>query len=64
MILERVFVDTNMFLYAASMAPEDARKKQLAASLIRRPGLVVSSQVIQEFISAALRRPALGLGEP
>ena len=31
--------------------------------MIRQPGLVVSSQVIQEFISAALRRPALGLGE-
>jgi predicted nucleic acid-binding protein len=61
--MERVFVDTNVFLYAASMAPEDARKKQLAAEVIRQPGLVVSSQVIQEFISAALRRPALGLGE-
>jgi predicted nucleic acid-binding protein len=63
MDMERVFVDTNVFLYAASMAPEDARKKQLAAEVIRQPGLVVSSQVIQEFISAALRRPALGLGE-
>jgi predicted nucleic acid-binding protein len=61
--MERFFVDTNVFLYAASMAPEDARKKQLAAEAIRHPGLVVSSQVIQEFISAALRRPALGLGE-
>ncbi|NQX00329.1 PIN domain-containing protein [bacterium] len=60
---ERVFVDTNVFLYAASMAPEDARKKELAAKVIHHPGLVVSSQVIQEFISAALRRPALGLGE-
>lgn len=63
MDMERIFVDTNVFLYAASAAPEDARKKQLAAEVIRRPGLVVSSQVIQEFISAALRRPALGLGE-
>lgn len=60
---ERVFVDTNIFLYAASRAPEDFRKKELAAEVIRRPGLIVSSQVIQEFISAALRRPALGLGE-
>lgn len=63
MEMERIFVDTNVFLYAASMAPEDARKKELAAEVIRHPGLVVSSQVIQEFISAALRRPALGLGE-
>lgn len=63
MDMERIFVDTNVFLYAASMAPEDARKKQLAAEVIRQPGLVISSQVIQEFISAALRRPALGLGE-
>jgi len=35
----------------------------MAATVIHTPGLVVSSQVIQEFISAALRRPALGLGE-
>jgi predicted nucleic acid-binding protein len=59
----RIFVDTNLFLYAASMASEDALKKELAEKVIRLPGLVVSSQVIQEFISAALRRPALGLGE-
>jgi len=45
--MERIFVDTNVFLYADSMAPEDARKKQLAAEVIRQPGLVVSSQVIQ-----------------
>jgi predicted nucleic acid-binding protein len=62
--MDRIFVDTNLFLYAASMAPEDARKKELAGEVIRHPGFVVSSQVIQEFISAALRRPALGLGEP
>ena len=61
--MQRIFVDTNVFLYAASVAPEDARKKQLAAEAIRHPGLTVSWQVIQEFISAALRRPALGLGE-
>jgi predicted nucleic acid-binding protein len=34
MDMERVFVDTNLFLYAASMAPEDARKKQLEAEVI------------------------------
>ena len=61
---DRFFVDTKLFLYAASMAPEDRRKKKLAAELIKRPGLVISSQVLQEFISAALRRPALGLAEP
>ncbi|MEX1115465.1 MAG: PIN domain-containing protein [Akkermansiaceae bacterium] len=61
--MDRVFADTNVFLYAASMAAEDARKKQLSAAVIRHPGLIVSSQVLQEFISAALRRPALGLGE-
>lgn len=59
----RIFVDTNLFLYAASMAPEDAAKKVIAAEVIRNPGLVISSQVIQEFISAALKRPRLGLGE-
>ncbi len=61
--MDRVFVDTNVFLYAASMAREDAPKKHRAAEVIRHPGLIVSSQVIQEFISAALRRPALALGE-
>lgn len=64
MASQRIFVDTNVFLYAASTAPQDARKRQLAAEVIHHPALVVSSQVIQEFIAAALRRPALGLGEP
>lgn len=59
----RIFVDTNLFLYAASMAPEDAGKKAIAGDVIRNPGLVISSQIIQEFISAALKRPRLGLGE-
>lgn len=58
-----VFLDTNVLLYACSASPEDAAKKERAGELILHENFGLSSQVIQEFISNALRKPALGIGE-
>lgn len=57
------FFDTNIFLYAASNAPEDTDKKQKASQLIREMPCVISTQVLQEFIANALRKKSLGLDE-
>jgi predicted nucleic acid-binding protein len=58
---ERVFVDTNVFLYADDKA---ARTKRLRArtvlsELIRSRRAVVSTQVMQEYFAAATKK--LGL---
>ena len=57
------FFDTNIFLYAASNAAEDAGKKQIASELIRSTPCAISAQVMQEFIANALRKKSLGLSE-
>jgi len=56
------FIDSNIFLYAASKAGGDLEKRTVARALISRP-FVISSQVVQEFISNAFRKPTLGIGE-
>lgn len=57
----KAFFDTNIFLYAHSTA--DLRKQAVAQQLVDRYSgqneLVLSTQVIQEFYSAGLRK--LGL---
>ena len=58
-----VFLDTNVLLYACSAAPKDAAKKERAGALILGGNFALSAQVLQEFISNALRKPALGIGE-
>lgn len=58
-----VFLDTNILLYAGSRDPKDAKKRRAAGELIRSLDFVISSQVIQEFVSNAVGKPALGLGE-
>jgi predicted nucleic acid-binding protein len=63
-MLELAFFDTNIFLYAYSRAPEDLPKRDRARELLLRFAPVVSTQVLQEFIAAALRKPALAIGEP
>lgn len=57
------FLDTNVLLYACSAAPEDAGKRLRASELILADGFGLSAQVLQEFISNALRKPELGIGE-
>lgn len=58
-----VFLDTNILLYACSVAPEDAGKRKIAAELITQSHFALSAQVLQEFIANALRKPKLGLTE-
>ena len=58
-----VFFDTNIFLYAASSAAEDSAKQSRAEDLILQHRFGVSSQVLQEFISNALRKKKLGISE-
>jgi predicted nucleic acid-binding protein len=49
------FVDTNILLYFASTAVEDAPKSRIARSLMEEDDLVLSVQVIQEFYTQATR---------
>ena len=58
-----VFLDTNILLYAGSNDSEDKEKKRIASELIASLDFSISSQVIQEFISNALGKKSLGLGE-
>ena len=58
---DRVFFDTNIFLYAGSRASQDQEKQKIAAELFRSNDFVLSSQVLQEYIANVLRKPELGL---
>ena len=48
-------VDTNVLLYAASPAPDDAAKHGLAVALLKQPDLALSVQVLAEFFVQATR---------
>ena len=59
----RSFIDTNVLVYADSA---DAREKQtrasaLIAQLLRDGNGVISTQVLHEFVNAAIRKLALPL---
>ena len=53
------FVDTNVLIYAVSVAPEDAEKNRTALALLAERDLALSIQVLQEFYVQATRRPCL-----
>jgi predicted nucleic acid-binding protein len=48
------FFDTNIFVYAASKAPDDQRKREIAISLLSKSEVHLSLQVVQEFIHTLL----------
>jgi len=54
------FIDTHILLAAGSQAPGDRSKKQRAIALIQEGDLVLSAQVLQEFVANALGKKALG----
>lgn len=58
-----VFLDTNILLYACSSDPADAVRQARASEFILKCHFGLSTQVLQEFISNALREKALGIGE-
>jgi predicted nucleic acid-binding protein len=43
------FVDTNVLLYAASTAPEEFTKREIARGILAATDLALSVQVLQEF---------------
>jgi predicted nucleic acid-binding protein len=49
------FVDTNIFLYAVSTAPEEKRKSGIARDLLESDDVALSVQVLQEFYVQATR---------
>jgi len=51
----RRFVDTNILLYAASTAPEESSKTEIALALLDSDDLALSVQVLQEFYVQATR---------
>ena len=58
-----VFLDSNVLLYSCSAAPEDAGKRKVAENLILNNPFAISTQVLQEYIANALRKPRLGITE-
>lgn len=58
-----VFLDSNVLLYACSVAREDASKRKVAEDIILQGSFALSAQVLQEFIANALRKPRLGISE-
>ena len=49
------FLDTNVLIYAASPAPDEADKQRSAQRLLEAGDLAVSVQVLQEFYHQATR---------
>lgn len=58
-----VFCDSNVLLYAASNAPEDAGKRAAARRVLALPGVGFSVQVLKEFYVNATGKRALRLSE-
>ena len=49
------FLDTNILIYAVSLAIEDAVKQSIALKILSGSELVLSAQVLQEFYVQATR---------
>ena len=58
-----VFLDANVLLYASSNAPEDKVKRETAQRLILGAPFALSAQVLQEYITNALKKKQLGISE-
>ena len=55
------FLDTNILLYRASTAEAELPKRRIAETLLRRPDIGLSAQVLAEFYSNAVSKPGLRL---
>lgn len=53
---DRIFVDTNILVYSISNEPT---KRTIADTLLLKHDIVVSSQVISEFVAVTLRKKIL-----
>jgi len=66
MTSSRSFVDTNVFVYAADVGSTEGAKRDVASCLLAdESGLVVSTQVLQEFYVVVTRklRPSMSAEE-
>ena len=54
----KVFLDTNILLYAVSAKPEESPKREVAKSLLERDDIGLSVQVLQEFYVNATQKIA------
>jgi predicted nucleic acid-binding protein len=61
---DRVFVDTNIFVYAddRSAKTKRVRARTVLSELIRTRRAVVSTQIMQEYFVAAIKRLGLSPG--
>lgn len=64
-MIERVFVDTNVFFYADDLSAKSKRTKAraLLSELIRDRRAVVSTQVLQEYFVTVTRKLGLTPGQ-
>ncbi len=53
---DRIFADTNILVYSVS---DDLRKRDIAENLLIREDIVISPQVISEFVAVTLRKRIL-----
>ena len=51
-----IFIDTNILLYAVCPGIHERAKAEMARDILRRDGLTLSVQVLQEFYVQATRR--------
>jgi predicted nucleic acid-binding protein len=58
---DKVFIDTNILVY--SLSTDDDRSAKARAALLSSTEAVVSSQVINEFISTCLKKNLLSLDD-
>jgi predicted nucleic acid-binding protein len=56
----KTFIDTNIFVYSVSAAPDDVLKRRVAMSLLAEADIHLSLQVVQEFIHTCLRKKRIG----
>ena len=55
---DKAFIDTNVFVYSLELA--EPKKQQIAVALVKtadiKKEMVISSQVVQEFLNIALKK--------
>lgn len=57
---DNFFVDTNIFVYSVA---DDLGKRAVAEELLMQDGIVISPQVISEFVAVTLRKAHSGTGK-
>jgi predicted nucleic acid-binding protein len=62
-MIDEVFLDSHVLLYACSSAAGDAEKRRVAEKIIIHDRFALSAQVLQEFIANALKKKSLAISE-